>query len=348
MILAPMVPQADAREVLPDYFDIQDGKKHARFQVSKSLPVEFDHKAELEELWQAHEKGLEGFRRQDLTDNPTTVKDNLLDLKILIADKILERCQLCERRCKINRKKKTGACGVTAEPHISSEFLHMGEEPELVPSHTIFFSGCTFKCVFCQNWDISQSPSSGEKMAPKKVADIIDRRCGRNVNWVGGDPTSNLPFILEVLRCLDLNVAQVWNSNMYLTKEAMRLLDGTMDIYLADFKYGNDKCGERLSGVKRYFEVVSRNHLEANRQCEMIIRHLVLPGHIACCTKPILDWISKNLDNKRVRVNIMDQYHPDYLVVKQQKKYPELTTKLSSNEWLLAYHYGRDLGLNLE
>jgi putative pyruvate formate lyase activating enzyme len=342
-----MVTEEDARQVLPDYFDIQDGKKNARFLIARSVPVEFDQKAEIDELWMAHEKGLEEFRRLSLSDRPTVVKNNLLDLKILIADRILEQCQLCERRCKVNRKKRTGVCGVTNKPHISSEFLHMGEEPELIPSHTIFFSGCTFKCVFCQNWAISQSPSSGEKMTSVQVATLIDHRCGRNVNWVGGDPTSNLPFILSVLRRLDLNIAQIWNSNMYLTEKAMRLLDGTMDIYLADFKYGNNKCGERLSGVKRYFEVVSGNHLEANRQSEMILRHLVLPGHFECCTKPILDWILKNLDTKKVLVNIMDQYHPDYLVVKHPKDFPELTTRLSNNEWLKAYHYGRDLGLNL-
>lgn len=342
-----MVSDNDSKSNLLDYFDIQDGKKHARFMIARSIHVDFDRKARLEDLWKAHETGIEELHRQDLSEKPTTVKDNLLDLKVLIADSILETCQLCERRCKVNRKKTTGACGVTDEPRISSEFLHMGEEPELIPSHTIFFSGCTFKCVFCQNWDISQSPTSGERMAPKEVAEIIDRRCGRNVNWVGGDPTSNLPFILEVLRRLDLNIAQVWNSNMYLTEEAMRLLDGTMDIYLADFKYGNDKCAERLSKVKRYFEVVSRNHLEANRQCEMIIRHLVLPGHLECCTKPILDWISRNLDNSKVRVNIMDQYHPDYLVAKIPKDFPELTSRLNNNEWLAAYHYGRTLGLNL-
>jgi putative pyruvate formate lyase activating enzyme len=343
-----MVPDDDMRANLPDYFDIQEGRKHARYLVARSIGVHIDRKATLKELWAVHETGLDEYRKRDLSEKPTPVKDNLLGLKVLIADRILEECQLCERRCRVDRKNgRTGVCGVTDEPRISSEFLHMGEEPELVPSHTIFFSGCTFKCVYCQNWDISQEPASGDWLAPKEVADIIDRRRGRNVNWVGGDPTSNLPFILEVLRRLDLNIAQVWNSNMYLTEEAMRLLDGTMDIYLADFKYGNDDCAERLSGVKKYFKVVARNHLEANRQCEMIIRHLVLPGHFDCCLKPVLDWISKNLDNRKVRVNIMDQYRPEYLVGKDPKGYPDIGSKLSPNEWLKAYHYGKKLGLNL-
>jgi putative pyruvate formate lyase activating enzyme len=343
-----MASDDDTRANLPDYFDIQEGHKYARFLIAKSVCTDYDRGADINELWLAHEKGLEKFRRLDLSERPTPVKDSLLDLKVLIADRILAQCQLCERRCKADRKKgRTGICGVSDEPRISSEFLHMGEEPELVPSHTIFFSGCTFKCVYCQNWDISQSPGSGERLAPKVVADIIDRRCGRNVNWVGGDPTSNLPFILEVLRRLDTNIAQVWNSNMYLTEESMRLLDGTMDIYLADFKYGNDECAQRLSGIKDYFEVVARNHIEANRQCEMIIRHLVLPKHFECCTRPVLDWIAKSLDNKNVRVNIMDQYHPDYLVAKDPKAYPDIDRRLSQNEWLRAYHYGRELGLNL-
>lgn len=343
-----MAADDEIRQVLPEYFDIEEGRKIARFLVAKAVQVDFDRKASLNDLWAAHEKGLDAFRKIDLSERPSAVKDNLLELKILIADRMLEDCELCERRCKAHRKKgKTGVCGVTDEPRISSEFLHMGEEPELVPSHTIFFSGCTFKCVFCQNWDISQAPMSGERMAPKELADIIDRRCGRNVNWVGGDPTSNLPYILEVLRCQTESIAQVWNSNMYLTEKSMRLLDGTMDIYLADFKYGNDRCGARLSGVKEYFRVVSRNHLEANRQCEMIVRHLVLPKHFECCTKPILDWLAKELDNRKVRVNIMDQYRPDFLVAREPKRFPELVQRLSNNEWLRAYHYGRELGLNL-
>jgi putative pyruvate formate lyase activating enzyme len=316
--------------------------------VARSVGVHIDRKATLKELWAAHEIGIDEYRKRDLSEKSTPVKNNLLDLKSLIADRILVECQLCERRCRADRRKgRTGVCGVTDEPRIASEFLHMGEEPELVPSHTIFFSGCTFKCVYCQNWDISQDPASGDRLAPKEVTDIINRRCGRNVNWVGGDPTSNLPFILEVLRRLDLNIAQVWNSNMFLTEEAMRLLDGTIDIYLADFKYGNDQCAERLSGVKNYLKVVARNHLDANRQCEMIIRHLVLPNHFDCCSKPVLDWISENLDNSKVRVNIMDQYRPEYLVGKDPKGYPDIGLRLSPNEWLRAYHYGKNLGLNL-
>jgi len=336
-----MAPDDDMRANLPDYFDIQEGSKHARFLVAKSVSTDYDRKADLKELWAAHEKGLEELRRLDLSERPTPVKDSLLDLKVIIADRILSRCQLCERRCKADRKKgKTGVCGVTDEPRISSEFLHMGEEPELVPSHTIFFSGCTFKCVYCQNWDISQSPGSGERSAPKEVADLIDRRCGRNVNWVGGDPTSNLPFILEVLRRLETNIAQVWNSNMYCSEETMKLLHGIIDIYLTDFKYGNDACAKRLSDVDNYLAVVKRNHLIASQQSEILIRHLVLPNHYECCSKPILKYIAAHVPN--ALVNIMAQYRPEYKV----SEYKDISRPVLPEEVSRVKDYAEKLGIH--
>jgi putative pyruvate formate lyase activating enzyme len=341
----------DPRYQLPAYFDIQEGKRYAKYLASRSISVDIELKKDvtMDALWAAHAEGMKQFNTIDLSKVPLPVKDtSLLDLKLGIARKILESCILCERRCEVDRTSgQKGTCGVIGS-RISSEFLHIGEEPELVPSHTWFFSGCTFKCVFCQNWDISQDASVGRSISPKKVAKTIDVKCGRNVNWVGGDPTSNLPFILEVLGHLDTNISQVWNSNMYLTEESMRLLDGIIDVYLTDFKYGNNKCGKRLSGVDRYFDIVTRNHLEANRQAEMIIRHLVLPNHFECCSKPLLDWIAGNLDNTRVRVNIMQQYRPEYKVAMAPDSWPEIGHRLQMGQWLKAYEHGRKIGLNLD
>jgi putative pyruvate formate lyase activating enzyme len=271
-------------------------------------------------------------------------KVSLLDLKFELASRFFKACNYCERICETDRTKKAGVCGVT-ESRISSEFLHYGEEPELVPSYTIFFAGCTFKCVFCQNWDISQNPDGGVKISSEKVAKMIERQVGRakNTNWVGGDPTSNLKYILEVLTKCRGNIPQVWNSNMYMTESTMEILDGVIDVYLTDFKYGQNDCGKRLSKVDRYWDVVSRNHRLANDQAEMIIRHLVLPSHLDCCTRPVLKWIAENLDNSKVRVNIMDQYHPDY----RSYEHPDLTRPLELSEFVQAVTYGRDLGLNI-
>jgi len=246
-----------------------------------------------------------------------------LDLKAELAKRALSSCDLCERRCGADRAAgEKGHCGVL-EARICSEFLHMGEEPDLVPSYTIFFAGCTFNCVFCQNWDISTRPEAGAMVEPEDLATMIEARArgdahgrsgpagrARNVNWVGGDPTSNLHFIFDVLRRCNANIPQVWNSNMYMTEKTMRLLDGVVDIYLTDFKYGNDMCAERLSNAKGYMGIVTRNHLLARNQAEVIIRHLVLPNHFKCCTEPVLRWISENL--RDVKVNVMAQYRPEH------------------------------------
>ena len=266
------------------------------------------------------------------------------------ASELASPCRLCVRKCGADRKGGgTGVCGVL-ESRVSSEFLHYGEEPELVPSHTIFFAGCTFKCVFCQNFDISQAPAHGVSIRPASLADRVVRGGGINVNWVGGDPTSNLEYILQVMTELkkrDINLAQVWNSNMYMTEEAMAVLDGVIDVYLSDFKYGNDRCARRLSKVDRYFEVVSRNHRLAAGQCEILLRHLVMPGHVECCTKPVLDWVAANIPNERLRVNVMDQYHPDYQVLEEKGKYPELGRRPKMQECLEAFEHARKLGLDL-
>jgi len=265
---------------------------------------------------------------------------NLRD-RIEAAKEILTHCHLCERRCGVNRRVgQRGYCGVL-EPKISSDFIHMGEETHLVPSHTIFFSGCTFKCVYCQNHEISQHPDRGVYVKPRDLAERIHKQKARNVNWVGGDPTPHLAYILEVLGNLKKNIPQVLNSNMYLSQESMDLLQGVVDIYLTDYKYGSDRCAERLSDAGDYMNIIKRNHLTANKQCEMIIRHLVLPNHLECCTKPALKWIRENLNN--VYVNIMGQYRPKYLAM----KYHDINRRLYYEELRDALDYGRNLGLDL-
>lgn len=265
---------------------------------------------------------------------------NLQD-KVEEAENIMECCHFCERRCNVNRLRgERGYCRVL-EPRISSEFIHIGEEPELVPSHTIFFAGCTFRCVYCQNWDISQHPERGSYIKPDGLARLIESRTARNVNWVGGDPTPNIAYILKVLEALDKNTPQVWNSNMYLTEDAMNLLDGVVDVYLTDFKYGNDECAERLSDVRDYMRITERNHEIAGKQAELLIRHLMLPGHLDCCTIPILEWIAENTE--AAKVNIMAQYRPMYRAM----DYPELRGRLDFRQYNEALNAARDLGLNL-
>ncbi len=332
-------------DALRDYHEIERDRLPARYLVAKSVPVE-TLEGDLDELWREHDEAMEEFRaRWEERPSPSDVEPaspNLLELKAAIARRLLERCTFCERRCEVDRTRERGFCRVPPSPRVSSEFLHMGEERVLVPSHTIFFCGCTFRCVYCQNWDIAFHPENGVKVEPERLARIIRHRRSegaRNVNWVGGDPTPNLHYILRVLTVLDVNVPQVWNSNMYLTEEAMRLLDGVIDVYLTDFKYGRNECADRYSSAPEYWEVVTRNHLEARRQCELIVRHLVLPGHVECCTHRILEWIAENLGTD-TPLNVMPQYRPEH----RAHEYPEINRRPSAEELESAWKKARELG----
>ena len=190
-----------------------------------------------------------------------------------------------------------------------------------------FFSGCNFQCVYCQNWDISQR-QQGIYIEADMLALSIKQICNsaKNVNWVGGEPTPNLLYIIEVLQHCHVNLPMIWNSNMYCSMETMGILQHIIDLYLTDFKYGSDTCAERLSKVPSYWETVTRNHLYGANHGDMIIRHLVLPNHVECCSKPIIDWIAANVSE--AHVNIMDQYHPAF----QVSAYPDLMRHVTSRE----------------
>jgi len=137
-----------------------------------------------------------------------------------------------------------------------------------------------------------------------------------------------------------VNIPQVWNSNMYCSDETMKLLNGVIDLYLTDFKYGNDVCARRLSKVDNYLEIIKRNHKIAYENGEMIIRHLVMPNHIDCCSKPIIKWISENLPN--AVVNIMEQYRPEY----KAYEHKEISRAVSLAEVLQVKEYADKLGIH--
>lgn len=320
------------------YLEIMLNKRISSSKTASSM--EADKKEKIEELWIEHEKLRSCFKYKKTEFSPK--KFSYLDLKIIIAKKLFERCCFCEKRCYVDRNITKGECKVL-KPKIASEFVHMGEEAPLVPSHTIFFSGCNFECIYCQNFDISQFTDSGVEISEENLAKIIDMRRiegSRNVNFVGGDPTPNLLYILKTMRLSKENIPVIWNSNFYISEESMKLLDGFVDLYLSDFKYGPSQCAQKLSGIENYWEIVTRNHLMAKEAGDMIIRHLVLPGHVECCSKPILKWISNNLGNKTV-VNIMGQYRPTYRVNEcaQIMRYP------SREEIEETINYAKSLGL---
>lgn len=345
----------DVKERLSHYYSVMKGVKVAKFRVAKRIPVEVERGLSVEELLKVHKEKAKEFAEEysELAYDFQALAKlsppgySYLDLKVKIARKLMESCRVCEWRCGVNRwEGAKGVCGLGAEARVASAFLHMGEEAPLVPSGTIFFTGCSFKCVFCQNWDISTDPLNGVAVSPQELATIAIRlykEGARNINYVGGNPDQQLYVILASLKYMDANVPLLWNSNMYMSSEALELLADIIDIWLPDFKYGNDECAFRLSKVPRYFEVVSRNHRVAYEYGDMIIRHLVLPGHVECCTKPVLKWISKNCP--KALVNIMDQYRPEHLVALYTEKYRDLARRPSASELKEAYSFADELGI---
>jgi putative pyruvate formate lyase activating enzyme len=330
------------RLALYNYLRVASNEKPSRMKAASSIPSQYSR--EFDFLLSEHHKLSEFFHKKfsktewDEIDRP---KFSYLDLKIEIVDKIFECCVLCEKNCKVDRRYETGACGVKKQC-IASEFLHMGEEAPLVPSHTIFFAGCNLKCVYCQNWDISQYPNRGMELEPEKLAKIIDLRRKQgsmNVNFVGGDPTPNLPYILKTMKKTKENIPVIWNSNLYLSELSMKLLDGFVDLYLTDFKYGNNECAERLSGISNYIEIIRRNHKIAHDAGDMIIRHLIIPNHVECCSKPLLKWIADNL-GLEVVINIMSQYRPTYNASKHQ----DISVLPTQNEIKEVNAYAESLG----
>lgn len=350
----------DAAEVLDDplvseslgrYFAVMQNRKMAKFKISQKVPADFVQDGSLEALWQEHDKRTQEFQTMEKEINDLSSVDRLLtpekslyDLKLLIANRILQNCHFCSRRCSTNRALgELGYCKCGADMAVSSIFTHFGEEPELVPSGTVFTMGCTIRCRHCQNWTISQWIDEGTKISPQQLAGEIDnlRSHGcRNVNLVGGEPTPWLFNWLQTFRHMKLNMPVVWNSNSYYSPETTKLLSGFVDVYLLDFKYGPNDCAERISDAPNYWDVCTSKHLEAKKNGELIVRILVLPGHLECCTKPILNWISENLGSK-TRVNVMFQFRPEW----RAHEIPELGRRLNRDEKKRAVQAAMKAGL---
>lgn len=285
------------------------------------------------------------YSEEEIANLPNPRK-SLLDLKVELASKGLENCWFCERKCGANRKAgKKGFCQAGTDWKIFGAHLHYGEEQELVPSGTIFQSGCNMRCVYCQNAPHSVTPELGEVCTEEKIAEWIDRAyeegC-KNVNFV--TPDCYLWNILKALRLVKANIPVVWNTNAYYSEKAAELIKGIVDVYLLDFRYFSDKCAVRLSSAPNYPEVAKRNHLIANKDAEILVRLLLMPNHLDCDAKPVLRWIKENLDPD-TRLNILPQYRPCWL----SSKFKEIDRPLRLEEYEQMVAYAKNLGLkNLE
>lgn len=341
--------QPGVRRALGRYTNIVMDRLPAKFMISKKVPVKF---SSVDDLWKVHANAMKKYRalekdidagKKDL-DKIAKPKQSLLDLKIALADKIMSSCHFCVRRCGVDRLKgQKGFCKAGTDWRIYGAHPHYGEEAELVPSGTIFQAACTIRCVYCQNAPESINPELGTSWTIEQVADWIEtiRKAGAyNINWVGGDPTPWTWQILRAMRLCNVNVPQIWNSNSYYSPETADLLDGVIDLYLLDIRYLSENCAVQLSQAPGYPEVAAANSLRATKAGELLIRLLILPGHLECDAKPIVKWIRDYL-GPDARLNLLTQYYPTY----KASKFPEIDRPLKIEEWEEVVNYAKEIGL---
>jgi len=271
--------------------------------------------------------------------------------------RLLLQCNLCPRECGVNRLEgEIGVCGVGGHPKVSSAFLHFGEERCLVGrggSGTVFFSGCNLKCIFCQNYEISQLHQGGE-ITVESLAQIVktlEVRGAENVNLV--TPTHQVAFILEAFdRYGKPSVPVVYNCGGYEKKETLYLLKGVVDIYMPDFKYGDNALSKRFSGCDDYVEraleavetmvtqqpvpVVEDGVLKKG----VLVRHLVLPNFVKSSIR-VLELL--NPYRESILLNVMAQYRPLY----QAWAFKELSRPLKTDEFQMVKNEARRMGFTL-
>ncbi len=263
-------------------------------------------------------------------------------------------CNSCPRKCNIDREEKTGVCGVPSAYKVARAALHFWEEPCISGergSGTVFFSGCSLKCVFCQNFEISRN-AYGREITEERLIEIfkeLEEKGAHNINLV--NPTHYSRQLAETLGKYKPSVPVVWNTGGYDSVESLEMLEGLIDIYLADIKYVSSAVSKKYSGAEDYFQVASEAVLEMQRQIGdnvfdengmmqngLIVRHLVLPGNVSQAMR-VMDWVKGNLPEGTV-LSLMSQYIP----CAKASEYPTINRKLSEKEYDMVLNYAEKSG----
>lgn len=264
-------------------------------------------------------------------------------------------CNACPRQCGVDREKNVGVCGVSTTYKVARAALHYWEEPCISGtrgSGTVFFAGCSLKCVFCQNRQISRD-CFGKEISEKRLIEIfrsLEEQGAHNINLV--NPTHYTLQLAETLKKYKPSVPVVFNTGGYDKVETLEKMEGLADIYLTDIKYVSPSVSKKYSRAEDYFDVASSATLEMQRQVGenifdddgimqrgLIVRHLVMPGNISQAMR-VLDWIKANLPENTV-VSIMSQYTPYGNLC----DYPTINRRLSEREYDMVLDYVERLGL---
>jgi putative pyruvate formate lyase activating enzyme len=272
---------------------------------------------------------------------------------------MLRRCRVCPRRCDVDRlADEKAVCLTGRHARVASYFPHFGEESCLRGtrgSGTIFFALCNLKCVFCQNWDISQRAAGREVRARELARMMLElQQLGcHNVNFV--TPEHVVPQVVEALPFAiegGLRLPIVYNTSGYDSLSSLKLLDGLVDVYMPDFKFWSPESAGRYSKAADYPETARESLREMQRQVGdlvfderglarrgLLVRHLVMPGGVAE-TREILKFLAREI-SPNVYVNLMDQYYPAY----KSDRYPEIHRRITEDEYRAALDAAREAGI---
>lgn len=269
-----------------------------------------------------------------------------------------ERCNICPRYCKVNRKNNLGFCKSNDNIKISRAALHYFEEPCISGNNgsgAIFFSGCNLKCVFCQNYNISNK-NFGKEISIERLIEIffeLKEKGANNINLV--TPTHFIPLIAQALKTAKekgLDIPIVYNTSGYENISSLKLLDGLIDVYLPDLKFFDENLAKKYLKADNYFKFASEAIKEMYRQVGnitfnkkgliqkgVIVRHLVMPGYTKDSKKIIKYLYDTYHDN--IYLSIMNQYTPNHHL----ENYKEINRPLSNEEYDEVINYAIDLGI---
>lgn len=320
---------------------------------TRSIPTIFNH----EDLKEHDSKGFIAFHNIGLSvfslvpDYYPPLKPSqasFLDLKIELARRRMEKCDLCARNCQVNRlQNEKGVCGLGEDTKVSSHFVHIAEEAPINPSLLISLAGCGLRCIFCQQWpSLNVTECEGESLN-ESLWEKLDLKGARSLSFIGGNPDESLYAILKFLSKITENwVLPIgWNTHAYVNPESVNLLAGVADFYIPDFKYGSDICGISLSGISGYPGIAEKAIQKMLAQeVPVFVRVLVLPGHLDCCHKPVLKKLSKMENQEWLFVSIRGQYCPDWKITNEDGELNRRTTK---TEYDAVHEYAETLGLKI-
>ena len=231
----------------------------------------------------------------------------------------------------------------SAAPCFSAQ-VEVTDELELVPTFAIALGGCDLRCDFCITGASSWNPAAGAAFDSRAMAARARRALeagARTVSLLGGEPTIHLPAALQFVAEMPATAELVWKTNAYGSGEARVLLEGMFDLWVADFKFGNDGCAQRLAGIHDYVHTARENLLWASEHSRLIVRHLLMPGHVECCWEPVAEWLAAELPG--VKVSLRCGFWPAW----NSRRHPELCRTPSDEECAQAGRIARGLSLRL-